>query len=92
MYVQNGIEGTEFRNIGGTLLLDGESKLGYLYNSDEGNITGDIVRSKKIFNDGNKIKLDTVYLNDIDNGDAAILNIKNIKFESIKKNSWDTDI
>lgn len=92
MYVQNGIEGTEFRNIGGTLLLDGESKLGYLYNSDEGNITGDIVRSKKIFNDGNKIKLDTVYSNYIDNGDAAILNIKNIKFESIKKNSWDTDI
>ena len=41
MYVQNGIEGTEFRNIGGTLLLDGESKLGYLYNSDEGNITGE---------------------------------------------------
>ena len=92
MYVKNGIEGTEFRNIGGTLLLDGESKLGYLYNSDEGNITGDIVRSKKIFNDGNKIKLDTVYSNYIDNGDAAILNIKNIKFESIKKNSWDTDI
>ena len=92
MYIQKGIEGTEISNIGGNLTLNGESKLDYIYNSDGGNITGDILKSKNIFNDGNKIELDDVYSNYIDNGDDAILDINNINFESVKQNSWETDI